>query len=260
MVLPFMNGCGSDAYSRLREEIDEVCRGIAEKYHVFDSRGRPKKSFILDVLARNFCPCCAVRELTQMRVDDEPDALYREGHSLAINLLIEALRYGLSGSNICAVVEGEVRGEYGRTDVIVRVARHGIVIELGDLVIIVEVKTGASISLAQILKYAIERPRSAIVVWRARLRQVFVVDMESYRPLLLAFMFAMASRGRTILNGSFSECCHNNENAGERARNGGMESPQQYIDELFSAMPSTLPKVIEAVTNLIKGKLSLGGG
>ncbi|MEM0489510.1 MAG: hypothetical protein QW707_10005 [Candidatus Bathyarchaeia archaeon] len=108
IFLPFMDGCEDEIFSKLKKEVDEVCHQIAEKYNVFDSKGRPKKSFILDVLARNFCPYCIIKELTQMRRDEDVDAIYREGHNLTLNLLIEALRYGLNSSGVSAVVEAEV--------------------------------------------------------------------------------------------------------------------------------------------------------
>jgi len=256
IFLPFMDGCEDEIFSKLKKEVDEVCHQIAEKYNVFDSKGRPKKSFILDVLARNFCPYCIIKELTQMRRDEDVDAIYKEGHNLTLNLLIEALRYGLNSSGVSAVVEGEVKGEYGRADIVVRACKQGILIELGNLAIIVEVKTGMSISLAQILKYAMERPQSIIVVWRVKLRQVFIIDMKSHSRLLLAFMFAIVSRGKAVLSYPFGRCCHNNENISEGTKEGGMENPQQYIDELFYSLPKTLPEIVEAVIGLIKARLS----
>ena len=258
ITLPFIQPSSdeNELFSLLKNEIDDVCLKIAEKYCLFDGKGRPKKSFVLDLLAKNFCPSCIIRELTQMRRDEGVDALYREGHSLAVGLLVEALRYWLGESGINARVEGEVSGEFGRPDIVVRVINQGILVELGDLTPIIELKTGLSVSLAQILKYAIERPRSIIVVWRIRMRQIITLDIRKHMRLLLAFMFSIISWGQAVLSCGESAKCSHNSSRETMGRSNSIENPQEYLDGLFTALEEALPQVVGVVADIIRGEIA----
>jgi hypothetical protein len=240
--------CSDETLSRLRSELDRVCEEIAKKFNLFDARGRPKKSFIVDTLMRNICPACAIKQLTQLHEEDNIDALYREGHGLALNIFVETLRYELKRNGLNAVVEGEVAGDYGRLDVIIRLVNQGIMLEFKDASIIIELKTGASISLIQLLRYGMEYPNSIIVVWRIRMKQFFMIDMRRHGRILFAIMFAALNRGLAILNGAFTECHHNNR--GNQNKASRMENPQQLVDELFSSLSSDLPSVLEMILRL----------
>jgi hypothetical protein len=240
--------CGEESLGRLRSELDRVCEEIAEKFNLFDARGRPKKSFIVDALMRNICPACAFKALTQPREDDDVDALYREGHGLALNILVEMLRYELKRNGLNAVVEGESSGDYGRLDVIIRLISQGIMLEFKDAAIIIELKTGVSVSLIQLLKYGIENPDSIIAVWRIRMKQFFIIDMRKHRQILLAIMFAAINRGLAILSGTATECHHNNRNSQNKASR--VENPQQLLDELFTSITNDLPSIVDAILRL----------
>ena len=247
MFFPGEMDNSDETLSWLRSELDRICEEIAKKFNLFDARGRPKKSFIVDTLMRNICPACAIKQLTQP-CEDDVDMLYREGHGLALNIFVEILRYELKRNGLNALVEGEVAGDYGRLDVIIRLINQGIMLEFKDAAIIIELKTGISISLIQLLRYGMEYPNSIIVVWRIRMKQFFMIDMRRHGRILFAIMFAALNRGLAILNGAFTECHHNyrgNQNKASR-----MENPQQLIDELFSSLSSDLPSVLRMILRL----------
>jgi len=239
----------------LKAELDKICEEIAAQYNLVDRNGRAKKALIIDALVNNPCLSCALKELLHTS-NDEVDALYRENHSLALNILVEALRYRLSLEGLSAIVEGELPGEYGRVDVLIKIVRQGVLIRLRDLVIIVELKTGLSMSLTQLFRYALEYSHSLIVVWRVRVRQLFTLDMAKHGRILLAYIFTIVNRGRALLDGKFMECKHGGDKG---TRNSRIEDPQQVLDEFLEALADTLPEATAKIVQLIKEKMIAGG-
>ena len=246
----------NEIFEYLRGWLDEVCSSIAEKYGLYDSHGRPRKAFVLDTLLKYSCYGCINKVFTQPRKTDSIDKLFLQNHKLAVNLLVEQLRHHLKSAGF--KVEEEVRGEYGRVDVIVKPTSTGVIVEIGNTIeILIEVKTGASFTYAQLFRYLIERPNAVIVVWRVTQRQLFILNGRRLRGLLLMVMQAALNRGFAILNGEIEPCSHNPVNA----KPYRIENAQEIVDEFLSSLTKTLPTVVDAVLNVIRDSCkALGAG
>jgi hypothetical protein len=248
----------SESLSELKRELTKICEKIAKKYNLFDSEGRSRKSFIADVLMKNSCLRCSVKAFKQQcgSREDNVDALYREAHGLALHILLETLKNRLEQSGLKVVVEDEAQREYGRLDVIAKIGNKGILLQLQDLVIIIEIKVGFGVSLVQLLRYGIEYPNSVILVWRVRLRQFFTIDLVKHRRILLAMMLAAINRGEAILRGSYASCGHNSKGIQSRR----LENPQQLLDELLSFIAEDAPLVADAILSLAEKRVGVQNG
>jgi len=242
--------------NHLKNGLDEVCRKIAEKFGLYDGLGMPRKAYIIDVLTRYACPCCAYQALSQLREHVEVDALFREGHDLAVNLLVHALR-SASKARDSISVHGEVRGEYGRLDVLVQRLSGGLLlISSGTNEVIVEVKTNFGFSLRQVLRYLLERPSATAVVWRVRKRQMLVVDGKKHHWLLALFASAAIQQGLTILNEEFEECGHSPPKNSPYK----IPDPQEILDDFLTCLVESLPRVVELVLGILKWQGSANNG
>ena len=251
----FPAGCNAkdDLLSYLRSMLDEVCGKIAEKFAVYDRAGRPRKAFILDVLTRYTCPCCAVKALTQMR-RPEVDSIFKECHNLAVTLLIQALR---NMSKSCFAVDGEFSCEYGRLDVLVRRLNGGLLqVQAGGKELIVEIKTNMGVSMKQALRYLMEKPEATAIVWRVRKRQILVIDGKKHRALIAIYIAAALQQGLTVLNGDFTPCNHN-----LMAEPFELKNPQSFLDDFLTCLTDGLPKIVDMVLEaLLISPQSLGMG
>jgi len=246
-------GVDDDLFEYLRHSLDEVCCEIAEKYGLYDSHARPRKAFVLDTLMKYSCYGCINKVFTQQRKTDGIDKLFLQNHKLAVNLLVEQLRHRFKATGFKPKVEEEVRGEYGRVDIIVKPTSTGVIVEIGNTIeIIIEVKTGASFTYAQLFRYLLERPNAVLVLWRVTQRQIIVIDGGKIRGLLLMVMEAALNRGTVILNGEYEECSHN------PVRNEPyvIEDAQAIVDDFLTAIVDTLPVIIESVLNAIRNCLA----
>ena len=142
----------------LRNSLDAICERIAEKFGLYDRLGRPRKAYILNVLTRHSCPCCAARALAKMHERTNIDVIFRENHDLAVSLLIHALRGVLRGENNLTI-QKEVSGKYGKIDVLItRLNSSHLLVRSGINETIVEIKTNRSFSIKQVLRYLLEKP------------------------------------------------------------------------------------------------------
>jgi len=155
-----VDATGEESLLKLKRELKRVCEEIAKKFDLYDAEGRPRRSFSVNVLMRNSCPSCAVKAFKQHRSrEDQVDALYKEGHGLALQILLETLKYELEQSGLNVIVEEEAQREYGRLDIIAKLGNESIILQLQDLVIMIEVKVGFGLSLLQLLRYGIGVPK-----------------------------------------------------------------------------------------------------
>jgi len=249
VLFNFPAGCNveEDLLSYLRNSLDEVCGKIAEKFAVYDRAGRPRKAFILDVLTRYTCPCCAVKALTQVR-HPEVDSILRECHDLAVSILVQALR---NMSRSWLTVDGEVSGEYGRLDVLVRRLNGGLLqVKAGDKELIVEVKTNTGLRVKQALRYLVERPEATAVIWRVRKRQILVIDGKKHRWLLAIYVAIALHQGLTVLKEDFMVCNHNLTDSSFE-----LKDPQGFLDDFLTSLAEGLPKIVNAVLQLLGARI-----
>lgn len=237
----------SNMLEYLRACLDDACTRLAAKFNLFDCAGRPRKAFIADKLFRFHCTGCLWKVFTQTRAcNDGVDALYREMHGLAVNLLTGALTQLATGEGFN--VYCEKADEYGRTDVVVKPAGFGVVVEANGGCVVVEVKTGKSLSFAQLFRYLLQRPNAVLVVWRVGKRQVFALKGGKLQTLLYMYISSAISRGLRLLKGEVVEC-HHNLNFDKSAV---VSDPQRLLDDFFEGLAEGLPRAVSAVVKALK--------
>ncbi|MEM0358304.1 MAG: hypothetical protein QXL77_08065 [Candidatus Bathyarchaeia archaeon] len=223
----------------LKSCLDEAAEKLSAKFGLVDAMGRPRKAFIIDALLRFGCVGCIRKVFTQMR-KQSADNLYLEMHSLAVNLLAGVLTHALCNPKMEVLLEEN--GRYGRVDVAIKTAAFGAVVEIGNVSVIVEVKTGRNVDLIQVLRYLLEYPKAALLVWRVRKRQVFIVKGERLTSLLCMCAAVAIGRALKLLNNCDIDCPHNPHDTFAI-----IEKPQELIDEYFDGLADGLPKVVSAV-------------
>jgi len=232
----------------LRTYLDEVCDRLAAKFSLFDRFGRPRKAFIADALFRFGCLGCIWKTFTQLPVPrNEVDCIYMEMHSLALNILSGALMQMLNGRNLN--VSCEEANNFGRSDVVIRRTGFQAVVEADGVNIIVEVKTGKSISFAQLFRYLLQHPNAILVVWRVMKRQVFTLSGEKLKNLLCIYTASAINRGLSILNGDVAACQHSI--GVELYRR--IENLQLILENFFQGLTESLPMVVAVVAKTIEG-------
>lgn len=235
-----------NSLKRLRSQIEDLCSDLAAKFNLYDKRGKPRNAFILDTLMRYSCYGCIVKVLTQQRRDDRADKLFLENHRLAIGLLMESLRRRLRDG---FKIEEEVKGEYGRPDIVVKSTSMGVILEIANrLEVVVEVKTGEIFTYSQVFRYLIERPNAILILWRVTKRQIIRFDGEKIRKLLLLAMEAALNRGMSILNGEYDECDHTPVKTTPYV----IEDSQAIVDDFLTALVDTLPAITKAVLDVVR--------
>ena len=231
----------------LRTYLDEVCDRLAAKYSLFDCFGRPRKALIADALFRFGCLGCIWKTFTQLRMfRSEVDCIYMEMHSLALNILSGALMQMLNGRNLN--VSCEEKDNFGRSDVVIRRTGFQAVVEADGVNIIVEVKTGKSISFAQLFRYLLQHPNAILVVWRVAMRQVFTLSGEKLKNLLCLYTASAINRGLSILNGDVAACQHS---VGVELYRR-IENPQLILENFFQGLTESLPLVVAVVAKTIE--------
>ena len=239
---------------KLRSLLDEVCSQIANRFSLYNSNGKPRKSAIIDVLANSTCLTCIARKLSGRAISNDVDALYRECHRLAVNVIVEELYDLLSGMGYTVVVSSEARIEYGKADVIITVTNYGIDLESNRDELMVEVKTGISLSLSQLFRYMLDRRVNTIVVWRVRRRQVLVFDIQDIEPLLLQFMKMCIMRGSRLLSLPQPPQCQHTKRVDWQP---DQEELQSMFQDFAKAITETLPPVLKVILERLNIEMEL---
>lgn len=234
-----------DLQRYLLDCLDEVCIRLAEKFDLYDSTGKPRRAFILDSLLKLDCLGCLWKVLANAHMrNGRVDALYGEMHSLAVNLLSGVLMQTLGDCDVCC----EENGEYGRTDITVKPAKFGVVVEAYGRNVVVEVKTGRSVSFAQIFRYLLQHPDTVVVVWRVSARQVFALEGGKMKALLSLVVSSAISRALRLLECDVLTCSHN-----PLAEDSIISDPQALLDNFFNGLAVSLPKAVKAVIQAVGG-------
>lgn len=179
----------------------------------------------------------------------EVDAIYKENHRLAVNLLTEQLRYRLNKEGLNTIVEDEVEGHYGRVDVLIKQISSGVLLTYNGFQFIVEVKTGKGLSYDQILRYLVDWPNATLIVWRVTMRQIITLEQKAVSSFLQTYLETILQRGTRLLNGDkITPCNHNFTNEKPYV----IKDPQGLINEFLLVLNETLPNVIEAIIQKLK--------
>ena len=247
-MLPVDAQSGVDLLDYLKDSLDDVCCRLADKFGLYDRAGRSRKAFIIDSLFRFSCPGCLWKVFTRMRAGSPSvDALYMEMHRFAVNILTGVLAQALDGGmiNVCC----EDVHEFGRVDVVVKQSQFGAMVEANGACIVVEVKTGRSISFAQLFRYLLQHRDATLVVWRVPMRQVFALRGESLRALLCLYVSSAVARALRLLEDEHATCNHNISDGWAST----VSEPQRLLDEFFDGLVKGLPRVVSVVFENLRG-------
>lgn len=243
MTKPFLPAKDCDL-ENLQSLLDEVCCQVAQRFDLYGSNGKPRKATIISVIANFSCLSCIVEKLSASATASSVDALYTECHKLAVNILVEELYNLLRVMGYNVLISTETELEYGKADGTITITNYGINLKHNENELLVEVKTGTSLSLCQIFRYLMDKRSNTIFIWRVRRRQILLLNAERIKPLLMEFMRMVCLRGNRLLSTTQPTCQHK--------RRPEYEPTQEVLQEMFhdfaKALIETLPFILEAVS------------
>ncbi len=108
---------------------------------------------------------------------------------------------------------------------------------------LVEVKTGFSLSLSQLFRCMFDNAQS-LVLWRVRSRQVLVLERIELEPLLELFMKMTIVRGKRLLARLDGPCSHESQ---LRNWSSSQQELQGMLSDFLNAVTETLPIAVDAV-------------
>jgi hypothetical protein len=144
------------------------------------------------------------------------------------------------------IVSTEVQLEYGKADVIITTTKSGINLKCDANELLVEVKTGASLSLSQLFRYFLDEQSNMIVVWRVRRRQVLVFEAQRINLLLTEFMRIICLRANRLLSSPQLQTCQHIPQSNYQPRGEELGKMfQDYSDAVIETLPCVLQIIIE---------------
>jgi RNA polymerase subunit RPABC4/transcription elongation factor Spt4 len=241
----------TDNWTEMLSLLDYVCSQIADRYELF-SKGQPRRAMILEVLAKNDCLGCISKEL-HPKSFQRIDSIYSELHRLATSLLIEALHSQLvkNGHKVTIAAEASIR--YGTADILIIPSNHGISIQSSKLEIVVEIKTGFSLSIPQLLRYLIDNNRRLLILWRIRNQQILFLDAKEIEQLLMQFVKMIIDRGERLLEAPELGCNHFTES---KSWSPNSQQLQETFADFSKGIMKTLPTVIEKVVTKLEQEVN----
>lgn len=231
-------------FESLRNLLDQICSQVAQRFSLYSSNGKPRKATIIDAIAKSTCLACITKKLSRQAAANDVDALYMECHRLAVNILVEELYNVLSRLGYEVMISTETNLEYGKADIVITVTRYGINLKCDANELMVEVKTGRSLSLSQLFRYLLQESRSTIVVWRVRRRQVLVFKAQNIKPLLREFVRMIYLRGTRLLSSPQPTTCQHAQQSSYQPTGKKLEG---MFQDFAGTLVETLPYILEAI-------------
>ena len=229
--------------------LDYICSNIASRFDLYDSSGQPRKATIIEIIAASPCLACIAEKLSQKTVSSEVDSLYKECHKLAVNILAEELFYLLTKLGYKIAISTETDLKYGKADILVTLTNYGLTLKNATKELIIEVKTGISLSLSQIFRYFMDSRSDTVIVWRVRKRQVLTFNARELRPILQEFIRVLCLRGLRLLSTRHFQPCSHTRNMSRQKKNKQLK--QKALEEMFrdlsDAIIETLPMILDTI-------------
>ncbi|MEM3463629.1 MAG: hypothetical protein QXL91_02075 [Candidatus Bathyarchaeia archaeon] len=232
--------------NQLKLWLDDICSRIAMKFGLVTKSGKPRVAFVFDTLLKYPCRGCIRKVLSNPNANGRVDAFFVQNHDLAVGLLVEGLRQNLEKNGLR--VEQGASSMYGKPDIIVKPTRTSVLVEMADLEIVIEVKTGVGFSYTQLIRYLVEKPNAIGIIWRILPNQILILDSQKHRLLLMLCLEAALKRGLDILNGAVEECEHN-PICNSKAE---IEDPQRLLDQYLAALTRSLPRLVLKIREIIQ--------
>jgi len=251
------NDSNSSNILRFENLLNNVCLSLAVRFNLYDLNNKPHKATIVDALAKSSCLMCIAENLSNKTRVNNVDTLYKECHRLAVSVLVEELYYLLNKTGFKVAVSTEADLEYGKADILITVTNYGLNLKGKTRDLLIEVKTGNSLSLSQLFRYLLDSRSDTIVVWRVRKRQVLAFNAKIIEPLLTEFTRMICLRGiRLLLSSQLQPCKH--------VKQSNYLPTQEELQEMFQdfseAVIETLPRVVETILRELGVASSKDGG
>jgi len=239
---------GEDAnFKYLRTSLDHICSEIAVHFDFCSHNGEPRTAAIIDILASSPRIGHIIGKF-QRQHRPNIDAVYLENHRLAVGILVERLHGFLAnrGYNVLALTD--VRSKDGTTDVLIAPTHYGVNLQHNGKKIIIEVKTGKSLSYSQLFRYLLDVSNATLVLWRIKKRQVAVLRRKSLQPMLQAFMQMCILRGERVLAAETVKC----QTVPPKSFTLSSTELENTVNEFAERLIETLPVVLETVLREIR--------
>jgi hypothetical protein len=236
----------------MKDILDQICLQIARTFNLYASNGKLCKALIIDTIAESPCLACIVQKLSAGSRDTLIDDFYRECHKLAVNCLIEELHYAFAKIGYNVVISSETELDYGRADVIISVTKQGINLKCKSRDLLIEVKTGNSLSFSQLFRYLLDGRSDSVIVWRVRKSQVLVFNVQKFKPLLAGFIRMICLRAKRLLSSQQIQPC---QHAKQSNHQPSQEELEKAFKEFSEALVETLPAVLQTVLKQLEDKI-----
>jgi hypothetical protein len=237
-----VDAVSQQSFDELRDLLDWVCSEIASKFNLYDPNRQPRKAVIVNAIANSTCVGCLSKKLSNTAPRKRIDGIYMECHRLAVGTLVEELEDKFSKMGYSVLVLSEAELKHGRVDVLIKPTNFGVKVQYGNNELIIEVKTGFSISLSQIFRYMLDLEDEVVILWRIRNRQVLVLDGTLLKPLVMRFMRTCVLRGERLLAIKAPTCEHVDKDNGWLPTQGEI---QNMLEDFSKALIETLPRVVK---------------
>ncbi|MGA2573199.1 MAG: hypothetical protein ABSF36_03180 [Candidatus Methanomethylicaceae archaeon] len=226
----------------LRGHLDETCAKIAARFDLYFVDGNPRKATIIEVLAKSDCISCIRRKFELPSKVKGIDSFYSENHSLVVSILTEELYSALAQMGYRVSLATEAQSGYGKVDVLLETTLAGLSLKSNGNKIIVEAKTGGSMSWSQIFRYMLEGECDSVILWRVKNKQVLSISRQDALPLLSKFVRAVTLRGNRVLSEDSPKLCDHEIYSAFKPTAEDLEST---FRDLSAAVDETLPDVIK---------------
>lgn len=243
LIISKFSELNRDDFEQIKMLLDDICSQIALRFNLCQCDGKPNKGAIIDILADSPCVACVLKMFSD-RMNDRVDALYKECHKLAVNVLTEELYYTLNQLGYNVIISTESELEYGKADIIIRVTNYGLNLKNKVKELLIEVKTGNSLSLTQIFRYFMDSRSETIIIWRIIKHQVLVFDACEIRPLLAGFIRMLCLRGIRLLSSQHIQPCQHKQ---KHLHNHQQKKIEEMFEEFSKALIETLPLILQVI-------------
>jgi hypothetical protein len=233
-------------WSEMIDYLDYSCCKIAEKYNLFWKK-QPRKGMIIEILAKNSCTSCLDRAL-KTENNERIDEMYSEIHQLGCSFLIEELYSKLVNCGHKVNISAEEPLKFGKADVFIVPIYAGLALRTKEKEIVVEVKSGFSLSLPQVLRYLIDTKNRTLVLWRIKNKQIIVLKRLEITPLLMQFVRMVVSRAERLLSSTNIQCKHA---CNHKVWSPNSQQIQQNFSEFAESVVKSLPDIVEKILEII---------
>ena len=190
----------ADQFRTLRDGYRAKVAQIATSHHLIRNN-IPMTASAMKILSRYPCELRAAHELTHFfeARKDNFDPYFTEKHRFAQMRLVERLKNEFCGLGRRVLISTEAKSPSGIYDILIKVNGNDVEVIKGEERIIVEIKTGSSVSLDQLERYLLDEV--TVVLCRVAFGHVTVLRPRDYIDLLSRGLADYIEKAERILKG-----------------------------------------------------------